>query len=414
MYENIIGQDRVVAQLESELAAGRLPSSLLFYGPAYSGKLSTALETARVLTCENGTAEWNCQCRSCGLQRLMLHPYTLMLGPRYFGEEIAASADTLVRTGKDAARYLFIRAARKLLRRFDAFLWEGEEARLQKVEPLIRSVEDRLDELRPGSELPAEKALKKIVDAIVEECRKIASSMVSDNTPIHLIRRANYWARISVPGGRKVIVFERADRMQENSRNALLKLLEEPPAGVHLILLSERRSTVIPTILSRVRSYFFRERDAAASAEIVQKIFRGDPHQYTSLRKYFLAWKGVNPEALEAVTRRFVASLLEGGDPAGAGETAILEETSRSIGTLSDSGAFQYFLEEISDVLRTLLRGEYSEITPGRVDLDVLSAWSALIRETMHENDQLNINAALLLESLYYRMKRIGARKGKA
>ena len=48
--------------------------------------------------------------------------------------------------------------------------------------------------------------------------------------------------------------------MLESVRNALLKILEEPPADTVFILTTSRRNAVMSTILSRVRTYQFNER----------------------------------------------------------------------------------------------------------------------------------------------------------
>lgn len=53
---------------------------------------------------------------------------------------------------------------------------------------------------------------------------------------------------------RKVIIVDRADQLNINAANALLKTLEEPVAGVTLILLQEAGRTVLPTIRSRCQS----------------------------------------------------------------------------------------------------------------------------------------------------------------
>jgi DNA polymerase-3 subunit delta' len=51
----------------------------------------------------------------------------------------------------------------------------------------------------------------------------------------------------------KVAVIAPAERMLESAANALLKTLEEPPAGTHLILVSDQPDRLLPTILSRCR-----------------------------------------------------------------------------------------------------------------------------------------------------------------
>lgn len=55
----------------------------------------------------------------------------------------------------------------------------------------------------------------------------------------------------------RVIVIEDAHRMNIASANALLKVLEEPPAHTHFILLAEQLSTMLPTILSRCQRMTF-------------------------------------------------------------------------------------------------------------------------------------------------------------
>lgn len=52
-------------------------------------------------------------------------------------------------------------------------------------------------------------------------------------------------------GSRKVIVFAPADAMNISSANALLKSLEEPSPGTHLVLVCNQLHSVVPTIRSR-------------------------------------------------------------------------------------------------------------------------------------------------------------------
>lgn len=51
---------------------------------------------------------------------------------------------------------------------------------------------------------------------------------------------------------RKIYIIEKADTLNIQSQNALLKTLEEPPAHAVFLLLAERAEAFLPTILSRV------------------------------------------------------------------------------------------------------------------------------------------------------------------
>lgn len=55
-------------------------------------------------------------------------------------------------------------------------------------------------------------------------------------------------------GSRRVIVIEPAEAMNLAAENSLLKMLEEPPAGVCFILVSDRWRKLLPTIRSRCRT----------------------------------------------------------------------------------------------------------------------------------------------------------------
>jgi len=58
-------------------------------------------------------------------------------------------------------------------------------------------------------------------------------------------------------GGRRVFVVEAAEAMRDESQNALLKTLEEPPGFVHLILLSAEPEVLLETITSRCQPIDF-------------------------------------------------------------------------------------------------------------------------------------------------------------
>lgn len=69
------------------------------------------------------------------------------------------------------------------------------------------------------------------------------------------IRRLNRFFGLSAAdGGRRVVIVDAADEMNVNAANALLKMLEEPPARTTLLLISHQPSRLLPTIRSRCRT----------------------------------------------------------------------------------------------------------------------------------------------------------------
>jgi DNA polymerase III subunit delta' len=71
-------------------------------------------------------------------------------------------------------------------------------------------------------------------------------------------------------GGKRVFVVEAAEAMRDESQNALLKTLEEPPGFVHLILLTAEPAALLETITSRCQPVDF----APLPAEAVEAALR--------------------------------------------------------------------------------------------------------------------------------------------
>jgi DNA polymerase III subunit delta' len=70
---------------------------------------------------------------------------------------------------------------------------------------------------------------------------------------------------------RRVFVIERADTLHENAANRLLKTLEEPAAHVHLVLVTDHLSEVLPTIRSRCQLVRF---DPLPEADVAARVQR--------------------------------------------------------------------------------------------------------------------------------------------
>jgi DNA polymerase-3 subunit delta' len=76
-------------------------------------------------------------------------------------------------------------------------------------------------------------------------------------------------------GGKRVFVIEAAEAMRDESQNALLKTLEEPPEFVHLILLSSEPAALLETIVSRCQPVDF----APLPAEAVEAALSGEAEE---------------------------------------------------------------------------------------------------------------------------------------
>jgi DNA polymerase III subunit delta' len=259
-------------------------------------------------------------------------------------------------------------------------------------------------------------------------------------------------------GGKRVFVVEAAEAMRDESQNALLKTLEEPPGFVHLILLSAEPEALLETIASRCQPVDF----APLSAELLEaelaaesapaeeiaaaaRLAAGDVERARLLlgpRGHELRedaercaaavlsgevasapWKGLLDRAqaagedLEAAARE----VLEEESKAGLKRTAreIAEESKRA-GRRRRTEILDLGLELCADWFRDLaavgagaeqvafnrdrldqLRSQAAGLDPGRA-----RAAAETVQETRRSLD-LNVSEELALEALFFRLERL-------
>lgn len=86
------------------------------------------------------------------------------------------------------------------------------------------------------------------------------------------VRRLHgFFGRTAAEGGWRVAVVDSADEMNRNAANALLKLLEEPPARSVLLLVAHAPGRLLPTIRSRCRRLDLKPLPDRAVADLVNR-----------------------------------------------------------------------------------------------------------------------------------------------
>jgi DNA polymerase-3 subunit gamma/tau len=445
MFENVLNQP-AVQQIRDDFEAGRLAPSMLFFGPPASGKGTAALEVARALSCENpgnrsgaapGTrAPWNCPCSACGAHRFLAHLDLLMLGPRSFAPEIAACRAAFLRGPESSAvPVLFIRSVRKLLARFSPVLWE-DDPRAGKISPLAAVLEEDLNDLDFALK-NGKQDIEKICASIEKNALKLENEGMGEYIPIGQIRRAAYWSRLAPSGRRKILLIENAGRMREEARNSLLKILEEPPETLTIILTVSRRETILPTLLSRLRPYRFLRRSAEVEAEVIRRVFRDRlPEQLQAgtgglIGAYLDSFLSVTGEKLYSLAAFYIAALvrntaslfLRGGiselpealvllgkyntpiaESAGLGRSDNVREIiPRIITETGNFGAssFSRFLGNLLSLVSGALRG--GNVKPGFIPY--IEMWRKNTGEADLAVGSYNQSPALALERLFFDLR---------
>jgi len=75
--------------------------------------------------------------------------------------------------------------------------------------------------------------------------------------------------RVPTEASRRVIVVDRADRMNPNAQNAFLKALEEPPTATTIVLVAPNGDALLETVRSRCREIAFHAPSEGETAEML-------------------------------------------------------------------------------------------------------------------------------------------------
>lgn len=200
-FNDFVGNSSTVEHLRSAIAAGRLPSSLILSGPEGAGKYTLALLLAMAVECERQPRDlWsNGQSLAsfCGVCKNCTRIATAV--------DLAGLVDAAV-------------AIREDLRETDK----------RETRVLVQPHPDVL--IIPPD--PPQLLIK------IGQIRT-------------LIQRGHY---LPSEGPRKIFIVTASSFMKE-AANSLLKMLEEPPPSVHILLLSENPSELLPTVRSRCANF---------------------------------------------------------------------------------------------------------------------------------------------------------------
>jgi DNA polymerase-3 subunit delta' len=196
-FNDFLGNSAAVEHLRTAIAAGRLPHSLILAGPSGAGKYTLALMLAMAVECERQPRDLWSNGQSLASFCGVCHNCTRIASAANLEEEVDKAI-----------------AIREELR----------EADKKDTRVLIQPHPDVL--------------------IIPPDPPQLLIKLGQIRT---LIQRAHY---LPNEAPRRIFILTASSFMKE-AANSLLKVLEEPPATVHLVLLAENPGELLPTIRSR-------------------------------------------------------------------------------------------------------------------------------------------------------------------
>jgi DNA polymerase-3 subunit delta' len=201
-------------------------------------------------------------------------------------------------------------------------------------------------------------------------------------------------SRTPFEGSRRVFVIERVDELGDEAANRMLKTLEEPSGFVHLLLLTDRLTEVLPTISSRCQLVRF---DAPSVDQVAAQLGELGVSEATApaLARLALgdaegarALTGPEGEALRAAAERFARAAL-------AGQTWDRRAWEDVLAAARSRG------EAIQRELQERAQAEF-ELYPSRERRRVQTEWDERIRRARRRAETGALDLALQLVSLWY------------
>jgi DNA polymerase III delta prime subunit len=165
-------------------------------------------------------------------------------------------------------------------------------------------------------------------------------------------------------GLRSLVAVMEAHRATTEAQNAFLKVLEEPPPSSVIVLVTERTDLLLPTVLSRCSEVRFDPLPDPVTADFLSTFLSVEEGEARRLSK--LAG-GDLQRASRLLDERFLGLRKDAANLVGL----VLEGKARRLPVEAESAAHSYtreeagdLLDEMSAVLRNLLRGDRGELPP--------------------------------------------------
>ncbi|MBU2028867.1 hypothetical protein KJ761_03175, partial [Patescibacteria group bacterium] len=201
---------------------------------------------------------------------------------------------------------------------------------------------------------------------------------------------------LSSESGKKVAIIRGAEKLNKSSQNALLKILEEPNAGLTIILVADDEKKLFPTIISRCQKIHFGtviDEEIGRLADAQEKKISAEAKQaiiFWSIGRPGLALEMLEyPEKLEFRTQSFqeAQSLFQ---------KTVMDKFSLAENLAKDINLALTKMDIWTVGIREALLKEKINFAPQEKCLEIMDK----LNESQKFLKQTNANAKLILENL--------------
>ena len=282
----MLTQPEVAARLSREAEKGMIPQSVMILGSDYSSRMTAAVELALTFLSEEDAYQ------SLDVQDLVI------LSNRNSQLRIRALLSVFRRSRNRRSWLMLLHETRILLLSYHAALNEsGDKEAFRCAGELGELIYSYRDDF-------SEKELDKFIQSFEKLSGNLFSSM-KKRSPFSIDQVRDIQAFLQLESDRgKAVILENIEDVTAGAMNSLLKILEEPPKGAHIILVSRDPSRILDTILSRVRKYELPPISQELTRRFILDTFTKEWNG--TLEEYFYEEAGFDGEKLKALAAGFV------------------------------------------------------------------------------------------------------------
>ena len=282
----MLTQPEVAGRLSREAEKGMIPQSVMILGSDYSSRMTAAVELALTFLSEEDAYQ------SLDVQDLVI------LSNRNSQLRIRALLSVFRRSRNRRSWLMLLHETRILLLSYHASLNEsGDKEAFRCAGELGELIYSYRDDF-------SEKELDKFIQSFEKLSGNLFSSM-KKRSPFSIDQVRDIQAFLQLESDRgKAVILENIEDVTAGAMNSLLKILEEPPKGAHIILVSRDPSRILDTILSRVRKYELPPISQELTRRFILDTFTKEWNG--TLEEYFYEEAGFDGEKLKALAAGFV------------------------------------------------------------------------------------------------------------
>ena len=371
-FKNLALTQPVLAKrLSDEYEKGLIPQCVLFAGPAYSGKMTAAVELAMTIL------------ESEGSFNTLDHSEIVIISSRDTSVRIKATiADFRNKRNKQSLEMMLFQIRVFLMSFHQSLLDSGDKSLFEKAS----TISDALYEI--SLDMDEKKLLQKLDEIESQAIALIEKRGGKGLFGIDQIRSIQSYLMYD-SSKKKCVILENIEDVTPGAMNSILKLLEEPPQGAYIILVSRNMGRILDTILSRVRKYQVPEiRKDLEKAFLRDRLYASN---FDSIEDYYYHLSGFDQERLIKEADSFLDNLLS--------KQAPLSSTLSSLCSFLDPySAYDRFLSRVVEGVRE--RTLDGKISPLKAQ-SLITHLSAIYNESVTYNQNRRTMMERILKEVH-------------